>query len=167
MTAASVCRLGSEFDDFLFAPIGPQENGMPLSVLSALARLDIDPWQEAAALARLPREAATRNLTALIEESTDAPAIHLESPTIAARLVALLPRQIVSDMSPRKTVGSRAAVINTPVAMCVVFCVIFVALIIGSQFIIASHQTSAGASSAHRPSSSAVTLQTPTLNPDR
>ena len=33
---------------------------MLLSVLSALARLDIDPWQEAAQLAGLPGETATR-----------------------------------------------------------------------------------------------------------
>jgi hypothetical protein len=33
---------------------------MPLSVLSALARLDVDPWQEAAKLARLLEETATQ-----------------------------------------------------------------------------------------------------------
>ena len=33
---------------------------MLLSVLSALARLDIDPWQEAVQLAALPEETATR-----------------------------------------------------------------------------------------------------------
>jgi hypothetical protein len=41
-------QLGPEFENFLFAPIGEDSNGMVLSVLSALARLDIDPWQEAA-----------------------------------------------------------------------------------------------------------------------
>ena len=50
---ASISYLGSEFDDFLFAPIGEERNGMPLSVVSALARSDLDPWQEAAQLARL------------------------------------------------------------------------------------------------------------------
>jgi hypothetical protein len=45
-SSASVSVLGTEFDDFLFAPIGEDRNDMPLSVLSALARLDIDPWQE-------------------------------------------------------------------------------------------------------------------------
>jgi hypothetical protein len=49
--SGSASRLGSEFDDFLFAPIGEDRNGMLLSVLSALARLDIDPWQEALASA--------------------------------------------------------------------------------------------------------------------
>jgi hypothetical protein len=51
---ASVSALGSEFDDFLFAPIGEDGNGMLLSVLSALARLGFDPWEEAAKLAQLP-----------------------------------------------------------------------------------------------------------------
>ena len=38
------------FDPFLFAAIGEEQNGMLLSVLSALARLDLDPWYEAASL---------------------------------------------------------------------------------------------------------------------
>jgi hypothetical protein len=38
---------GSEYDDFLFASMGEDRNGLPLSVLSALARLDVDPWEEA------------------------------------------------------------------------------------------------------------------------
>jgi hypothetical protein len=44
----------SEFDDFLYAPIVEGGNGMVLSVLSALARVNVDPWDEAARLARLP-----------------------------------------------------------------------------------------------------------------
>ena len=57
---------GSEFNDFLFAPIGEDRNGMLVSVLSGLARSDVDPWQEAAKLAQLPGEAATKELAALI-----------------------------------------------------------------------------------------------------
>jgi hypothetical protein len=48
--------LDSEFNDFLFAPIGEEGNEMLLSVLSALARLGVDPWQEAARLSQLPKE---------------------------------------------------------------------------------------------------------------
>jgi hypothetical protein len=40
--AYSASLLGPEFDDFLFATIGEQGNGMLLSVASALARLDAD-----------------------------------------------------------------------------------------------------------------------------
>ena len=68
--SASVSHLGSEFDDFLFAPIGEDRNGMLLSVLSALARLDVDPWQEAAQLAGLPGETATQRLASLIAGTT-------------------------------------------------------------------------------------------------
>ena len=58
----SVSQLGGEFDDFLFAPVGEEQNGMMLSVVSALARSDVDPWQEAAKLARLPRERGDREV---------------------------------------------------------------------------------------------------------
>ena len=46
--------LNASFDDFLFASIGEEASGMPLSVASVLARLGIDPWFEAGHLARLP-----------------------------------------------------------------------------------------------------------------
>ncbi|MDF2117845.1 hypothetical protein PY365_19885 [Roseiarcaceae bacterium H3SJ34-1] len=60
MTSSATILSGrSKFDDFLFAPVGEDRNGMIVSLLSALARLDIDPWEEAAELARLPTEAAT------------------------------------------------------------------------------------------------------------
>jgi hypothetical protein len=35
-------------DDFLFAAVGEQQNGMPLNVVSGLTRLCLDPWEEAA-----------------------------------------------------------------------------------------------------------------------
>ena len=41
--SATVLSAKSEFDAFLFAHIGEEKNGMLLSVLSALARLDLDP----------------------------------------------------------------------------------------------------------------------------
>jgi len=44
MSSVSNVRLG-EFETFLYAPIGQDNEGMPLSVLSALARRDVDPWQ--------------------------------------------------------------------------------------------------------------------------
>jgi len=84
--------LGSEFDDFLFAPIGEDRNGMLLSVLSMLVRLDVDPWQEAAKLARLSTETATQRLASLIGALPDPLSVH---PGLGAapRLIALLPPQ--------------------------------------------------------------------------
>ena len=74
--SVSASHLGSEFDDFLFAPIGEDRNGMLLSVLSALARLDLDPWQEAAKLAGLPGETAIQRLASLIAGLPDGPSMH-------------------------------------------------------------------------------------------
>ena len=93
MTHAALSPLiGPEFDQFLGASIGEDRNGTGLSVLSALARLDVDPWKEAASLARMPREAAAVRLTELIEALPLAQASAIASRMSAASLVALLPK---------------------------------------------------------------------------
>jgi hypothetical protein len=86
----------SAFDKFLYAPIAEEHNGM-LSMLSALARLNVDPWDEAARLARLPREAATRVVTALIAALPDGPSARTDPGAIAERLIALLPRPLATQ----------------------------------------------------------------------
>ncbi len=91
-TLRSKGYLGPEYNEFLFALIGPDQFGRPLSVVSALARLDLDAWAEAASLARLPRSTASEKLSASIRKFTDCPQIVKDSNKIAARLVALLPR---------------------------------------------------------------------------
>jgi hypothetical protein len=89
--SATVLSARSEFDAFLFALIGEEKNGMLLSVLSALARLDLDPWREAADLARMPEETAKRRLTYLIEALPNRSLSLPEPEMISTRLVALLP----------------------------------------------------------------------------
>jgi hypothetical protein len=101
MTHAALSPLiGPEFDEFLGARIGEDRNGTTLSVLSALARLDVDPWQEATNLARMPREAAAERLTALIDALPREPASAIPSQTSAADLVALLPRSKTPNVRP-------------------------------------------------------------------
>jgi len=124
---------GSEFNDFLFAPIGEDRNGMLVSVLSGLARSDVDPWQEAARLAELPGETATQRLASLIGALPDRVASYPDSRTIAARLVALLPRPLVS----RGTSGSGWAAMNSRPWW---IYVVIMGFVLGSQFLIASHQ---------------------------
>jgi hypothetical protein len=93
MTHSALAPLiGAEFDKFLGAPIGDGRNGTPLSVLSALARLDVDPWQEAASLARMTTDAAASRLAALITALPDAPTKDVPAMAIAADLVTLLPK---------------------------------------------------------------------------
>lgn len=113
MTRSGPVRLGSEFDNFLFAPIAEDRNGMPLSVLSALARLDVDPWEEAARLTRLPGETAAQRLASLIATLSDEPSARLNPGTIAIRLVALLPPQAGSNIRSPKTLLDAGAATNS------------------------------------------------------
>ena len=82
-----------EFDDFLFAPVGVENNGMPLTVISALTRLDFDPWEKAAQLSRLTAKDAILTLAALIARLPVGRWDLTDASTIAARLVALLPKR--------------------------------------------------------------------------
>lgn len=138
--SASVTFLRSEFDAFLFAPIGEDNNnGMQLSVLSALARQDVDPWEEAARLACLPSETAAQKLASLIAELPGGRSGPLDPAMIAARLVALLPRKVGSGIgSGPALLGIKAITQSWPVKHVVIY-VIAVALMLLVQWLIASH----------------------------
>jgi len=82
--------LGCEFDKFLHAAIG-DDNGMPLTVLSALARLDVDPWEEAAELTRLPAKCAVAQLASLLGKLRHASSLCPDPAVVAAALIGLLP----------------------------------------------------------------------------
>ena len=97
--AAPALPIGREFDSFFFASIGEDRHGQPLSVLSALARSDVDPWEEAVALARMSRKKAKARLTALIAALPGEPIAALPLDAIASDLVALLPR--ANNIVPR------------------------------------------------------------------
>jgi hypothetical protein len=58
--------LHSDLNDFLFASVGEEQNGMPLNVVSGLTRLGLDPWDEAARLAALPKAMAAEKLAPII-----------------------------------------------------------------------------------------------------
>ncbi|MPY72255.1 MAG: hypothetical protein GEU92_19535 [Alphaproteobacteria bacterium] len=83
----------SEFNDFLFAFVGEEKSGIQLTVLSALARLGLDPWQEAARLSKLSSKAATSALAAAIAALPEGDWKVSDSPSIAGRLVTRLPTQ--------------------------------------------------------------------------
>ena len=79
-----------EFDAFLFASVGEEVDGVPLSVLSALARLGLDPRDEAARLSGLTEEAAADQLARMIARLSDRWTL-LETRKIAVRLIDRLP----------------------------------------------------------------------------
>ena len=90
---ASLQVLPSAYDDFLYASVGESTNAALLTVLSILARQNVDPWEEAADLSRLPPDTAARRLTAMI---TASPGPASNRAAVADRLLALLPRRIPS-----------------------------------------------------------------------
>ncbi|HEU0162076.1 MAG TPA: hypothetical protein VFQ69_06715 [Rhizomicrobium sp.] len=61
----------SSFEGFLFADIGMQPNGMPLTILTLLARGGLDPWAEAERLSRMSRSAAASCMIAEINRASD------------------------------------------------------------------------------------------------
>src|ERR1700722_16870190 len=103
MTLRPQYSLGhSEFNDFLFASVGEETNGIHLTVLSALSRLGFDPWGEAARLSNLPEETAAGALAATIAGMPTGNWKVADSPTIAARLVSRLPRRSTSSAQPHQ-----------------------------------------------------------------
>jgi hypothetical protein len=97
----SASQFGPEFHDFLYASVGDDRNGMLLSVLSALARLNLDPWKEAAELSRLPKDTAIGRLASLIASLPDGRSAFPNREAIAARLIALLPRRAGLEIPSR------------------------------------------------------------------
>ena len=84
--------LRPDLDRFLFATVGDEIDGVPLSVVSALTRLGLDPWQEAGRLSSLSNREAIEQLARLIAELPGRFRPLDEAREIADRLIQLLPR---------------------------------------------------------------------------
>ncbi len=163
--SASALTFNPEFDGFLMASIGGDSNnsGMQLSVLSALARLDVDPWQEAAELSRLPSETAIRKLTSLIAALPNGPSTRLDAGTIAARLIPLLPRRAVSDVQPRARLSDDDAAGHVARVKLVMIYVIWIGVMLVTQWI-ATNPAEVAQSDKQAPSTTTVSSQTPPQN---
>ena len=88
--------LTTQFDCFLFAPVCEDPNGLQLSVLSALARINRDPWKEAARLAAMPKAKAEMSLVSSLDLAAANGWDPAQANTISARLVSLLPQPSVA-----------------------------------------------------------------------
>ncbi len=93
---------GTPFDGFLYADLGQDRAGNTVSVLSALARLGRDPWDEAAELSALSSTAAHTRLEALLARFYDVPAGGRDPRATIPSLVALLP----SESTTRQRAGN-------------------------------------------------------------
>jgi hypothetical protein len=108
MTLRPEFTLGhSPYNAFLFAEVGKEQAGQPLTVLSALTRLGFDPWQEAARLSDLPRDTAARAFAVTIAMLPEGDWKAEDAEAIAARLVSVLPEHRAKVVPPVK--GGRSA----------------------------------------------------------
>src|SRR3546814_8169615 len=85
----------SGYEPFLFAPLWQEGSGSELSVLSALARLGLDPWKKAAELAGKSKAEAAESLAAILRRLPTTG----EKPgyaRIAEMAVELLPRKLAA-----------------------------------------------------------------------
>jgi hypothetical protein len=100
----SFASSNADFERFVYADVATEPNGMELSVLSALSRQGLDPWQEAQRLAQLPPFAAADGLAQTLRAVPAIRALRLDVQMIAERLVALLPAQgaVTEGQSPSK-----------------------------------------------------------------
>ena len=105
----------SDLNGFLFADVGVEASGMTLSVISALARLGVDPWQEAGRLAKLPRTAAVEGLARIISAMPASLWSVADATPIAARLVALLPSRGVGASAVAVAVAAKPTKSRLPV----------------------------------------------------
>jgi hypothetical protein len=150
---ATVARQSGEFDDFLFSAIGEDRNGVPLIVVSLLARCDLDPWLEAAKLANLPVAAATRQLTRLIQTIAYQPLTLPDPEAIAIRLIALLPHRPYADaQQPTKAGYAVTAALTSPkVVAAAIIVAIYLIFTVGNQLVRSRHAPSTEGNSATTP----------------
>jgi hypothetical protein len=134
--SASGSVLGTQFDDFLLAPVLKERNG-PLSVLSALARLGVDPWHTAATLAKLPPPAAVRELASMFAGLPEGPA---NRDAVAARVVAFLPGQTSARASPPGSTAPTAGHANGQHLHFAIVCVVSMLIGLIAQGFVMSHQ---------------------------
>lgn len=83
--------LRPDLDKFLQATVGEERDGVPLTMISALARLDLDPWDEAGRLSSLAKPEAGEQLARTILRLTGTRWRTPEARRIADDLIELLP----------------------------------------------------------------------------
>jgi hypothetical protein len=127
---AQFSLLDSEFNEFLFATVGEERVGMPLSVVSALTRLGLDPWLEAARLSDLPKDSAAATLSGMIARLPLGGWQLADTGRIAARLIDLLPQRGPDiKAADAKAGGEQRA--HAPVAIWLVLLGLGAALLLG------------------------------------
>ncbi len=119
----------SSLNAFLFSDVGVEANGTELTILSLLARLGKDPWTEAAAWARKPKDAAIRLLTDSISQMPPNQQALDDAHLTATRLVDLLPAPAAEIVRVSGSLPSTLAVVPKSAALVLVYAVLFIVFI--------------------------------------
>lgn len=113
---------------------------MFVTVLSALARLDLDPWDEAERLARLPKNIAAGELAGLIAALHGGPGAYQDPKAIAHRLIELLPRRRIPDPVPDKTSRGSVAVLHSQLFHYSFYYLAILIIVLLSRWFVSDHQ---------------------------
>ena len=129
MTTSDVTALQrSDLNQFLFADIGTEANGMTLSVMSIFARRGADPWTEAGRLATLPKAEAADSLAHMIAGMPRSLWALPDAIVIAVRLIGLLPARPAAGI--RKVARSWPVNQIALIAACIALVVAFTVMMI-------------------------------------
>ncbi len=140
-SAVAKSRPGSEFDSFLFAALGEDRNGLAVSIVSHLARMNLDPWQEAETLAALPAEVAAKRLALSLDTLTDQNLRPGNSEVEVLRLLALLPPPAPTAQTRGMSAGAVSSA-DPEMRIGIAVFITFAIFLVGSQ-ILAAHRDSA------------------------
>jgi hypothetical protein len=101
---------------FLRATVGEDVNGINISVISMLARLEVDPWTEASDLAAMPDGPARKRLDTLMTRFKDVPTLGRDQGQIISALLDLLPKKKAAEnlSSLNVAAGLPAAALGVP-----------------------------------------------------
>jgi hypothetical protein len=166
--SAPLCpTLPSRYNGFLYALVGEDKNGAFLTVLSMLARQNVDPWEEAADLSRLPRDSAMQKLISMITASAGQPSTTAELRAVADRVIALLPGRVASAGRTHDASPGGPPLGQPPARARLLLIAIYIGLMFCGQWIAASAFEKAridGASAASVPSTLGETLPSTTAD---
>lgn len=114
-----------EFERFLYASVGEDRNGYVVTVLSMLARLGLDPWNETAELVTLGRDAARSRLGILLARFLDVPTLTTDHGRVAGDLSQLLPEHPPSRMLTRTASTVADGLVSKSGAIWTILAIIF------------------------------------------
>jgi membrane glycosyltransferase len=130
--------------------------------VTLLARLDLDPWQEAARLAALAPEAAALTVTSVLEALPNASFNPRDNVSLAGRLVAMLPRATVAHGTMLQSLFATSGQTATRWRESVLFLAIYLIVMLATQFAMTNidpnHSNAASTSASNSAPSQSVSV---------